>query len=151
MTTFQILGNLLSAAVGFGLVAALVLGEPLKAPSRGRSLLFGVGAFVASLAMLANRIIERPGGIWWWLGVGGMGLAVLASVGWLYVAAKLWPREKKASVKMHVRPAALLLLLFGDVCFLAAFRAQLVLAQVVLVLVGCLVLFAFTKSVGVKA
>lgn len=148
MTSFQLLGNLLSAAVGLGLSVALVLGEPLKARSRGRSLLFGAGAFVASLAMLANRILENPPGVWWWLGVGGMALAVLASVGWLYMAFTLWPKEKAAE-GLRVRPAALLLL-FGDAFFLAAFRAQAVFAQVVLVFLGCLVLLAFTKVLSVK-
>lgn len=151
MTTLEILGNLLSAAVGVGLFVALVLGEPLKARSRRSSLVFGASIFVSSLAMLVNRILENPPGIWWWLGVGGMAAAVIGSVVWLFLAARNWSKgEELPPQRLRFRPAALLLLLLGDAALLAAFRAQTPAAQVLLVLLACLVLFAFTQLVWVN-
>lgn len=93
MANVQVLLNLLSAVVGFGLFVALLLGEPLRNRQRGRSLLFGASALVVSLALLINRILENPPGVWWWVGVGGMALAVLASLGWLYMVATQGPKE----------------------------------------------------------
>lgn len=148
MTTLEILGNLLCAAVGVALFVALVLGEPLKARSRRSSLVFGASIFVSSLAMLVNRILENPPGIWWWLGVGGMAAAVIGSVVWLFLAAR--KGEELPPQGLRFRPAALLLLLLGDAALLAAFRAQTLAAQVLLVLLACLVLFAFTQLVWVK-
>lgn len=151
MTPLEILGNLLCAAVGVALFVALVLGEPLKARSRRSSLVFGASISVSSLAMLVNRILENPPGIWWWVGVGGMALAVLASLGWLYVVATHWPKEEAAPPqRMRVRPAALLLLLLGDAVLLAAFRVHAPAVQVLLVLLACLLLFAFTQVIWVK-
>lgn len=150
MTTLQLLGHIFTAVAGLGLFAGLLLGEPLKTTSHRRSLIFGASILVVSASLLLHRLLEPPPGVWWWLGVGGAVLAVLSSLGWLYIAATHWPKEGTAPQKMHLRPAALLLLLAGDALLLAAFRVHAPWAQVALVLLGCVVLVAFTKVIWVK-
>lgn len=49
-----------------------------------------------------------------------------------------------------MRPAALLVLLLGDGALLAALRAYALAAQVLLVLLACLLLFAFIQVLCVK-
>lgn len=150
MTALQILGNLLAAGAGFGLLLALLLGGPSKGASRFRFLLFGASSLLTCLALHINRIIENPPGIWWWLGVGGCTSGVLASIGWLYLAATHWPKQGAVPQKMRLRPVGLLLLLLGDGVLLVAFRVHAPAVQVLLVVLPCLVLFAFTQVVWEK-
>lgn len=151
MDTLEMLANLLSAAVGLGLVFCVVLGEPLKGSSRGRSLISGASALVTSLTLFVNRVVVNPPGIWWWLGVGGMALAAVASLVWVVAVVKYWPKAARVQApRLRWRPAAVVLVLVGDALLLAAFRMATPPARIALFLAGCLVILAFTRLIWIE-
>ncbi len=151
MSALEIVSNIFATLVGFGLAIAVLLGEPLKGPSRRGSLIFASGMLVTLVALLVNRILDGPRGIWWWLSVVGIGVGLVAAVVWIFLASKHWPKEQEQPQEpRRFRPVALLLLPLSFSLFLLAYLVSAPFAQVALALLAFVVGLASTHLAWVK-